>query len=190
MLKGLPELGVLLQMEKDLPRLVREIYGGGKPMFSALDEERWKQAEARLRAALSAFAEAAQSSYQGRLFAQDALLGLRIIDLTREAFDVVVMNPPFGMLTPDTKRMLGKVYPKSKNDLLAIFIERCLSMIRNHSRIGAITSRTCFFLPSYEKWRRDIVLGMSNVECFADLGLNVMDDALVEGSAFVLEKSA
>ena len=42
----------------------------------------WRKAEARLREALTEFAQAARSTYQGRLFAQDALQGLRMIDLT------------------------------------------------------------------------------------------------------------
>jgi hypothetical protein len=190
MLKGLPELGVLLQVEKELPRLVREVYGGGKPMFSALDRERWEQAEARLRAALSAFAEAAQSSYQGRLFAQDALQGLRIIDLTHEVFDVVVMNPPFGALTTGTKGYLTNAYPRSKNDLLAVFVERALELLRPGGRVGAITSRTCFFLSSYQKWREEVVLGVARPEAVADLGHGVMDDAMVEAAAYVLARAA
>ena len=86
LLKGLPELGVLLRIEKDLPRLVREIYGEHGPMFKAEDEEQWQASEARLREALTQFIFAAQSTFQGRLFAQDALEGLRLIDLVREVF--------------------------------------------------------------------------------------------------------
>jgi hypothetical protein len=98
LLKGLPELGVLLQIEHELPRLIREVYGEHGPMFHETDMAQWRKAEGRLRAALTAFAHAAKSTYQGRLFAQDALQGLRLIDLCREVFDVVVMNPPFGAL--------------------------------------------------------------------------------------------
>jgi hypothetical protein len=45
------------------------------------------------------------------------LQGLRLIDLCREVFDVVVMNPPFGALASGTKDQLAKAYPRSKNDL-------------------------------------------------------------------------
>jgi hypothetical protein len=190
MLKGLPELGVLLQVERELPRLVREIYGGGGPLLLAQDQERWEQAETRLRAALAAFAEAARSSYQGRLFAQDALQGLRIIDLTREAFDVAVMNPPFGALATSTKGFVASAYHRSKSDLLAVFIERGLELLRTGGRIGAITSRACFFLTSFQKWREDVVLGIARPETVANLGYGVMDDAMVEAAAYALEKQA
>jgi hypothetical protein len=191
LLKGLPELGVLLQVERELPHLIREVYvGKGTGLFAEQEQESWQQAEARLHVALTEFAQAAKSSYQGRLFAQDALQGLRLIDLCREVFDVVVMNPPFGALALGTKDQLAKTYPRSKNDLLAIFVERGLELLRKGGRIGAITSRTCFFLSSFQKWREQVVLGIAQPEVMADLGHGVMDDAMVEAAAYVLEKQA
>ena len=150
----------------------------------------WQKAEARLQEALTEFARAARATYQGRLFAEDALQGLRMIDHCREVFDVVVMNPPFGALSAGTKTQLGKAYPRSKNDLLAIFVERGLEVMRTGGRLGAITSRTCFFLSSFQKWREEIVLGIAQPEVMADLGHGVMDDAMVEAAAYVLEKQA
>lgn len=191
LLKGLPEMGVLLQVERELPNLIRQVYvGKGTGLFAAQEQEGWQQAEARLREALTEFALAAKSTYQGRLFAQDALQGLRLIDLCREVFDVVVMNPPFGALAANTKNQLAKAYPRSKNDLLAIMVERGLELLRVGGRIGAITSRTCFFLTTYRNWREGVVLGIAKPEAMADLGHGVMDDAMVEAAAYVLEKQA
>ena len=96
LLKGLPELGVLLQVEKELPALVRTVFGEHGDLFREEDMAQWQKAETRLQDALTEFARAARSTYQGRLFAEDALQGLRMIDHCREVFDVVVMNPPFG----------------------------------------------------------------------------------------------
>lgn len=191
LLKGLPELGVLLQVERELPSLIRQVYAGnGTGLFAAEEQEGWEQAEARLRMALVEFAQTAKSTYQGRLFAQDALEGLRLIDLCREVFDVVVMNPPFGALAANTKNQLTKAYPRSKNDLLAIMVERGLDLLRPGGRIGAITSRTCFFLSSFQQWREEVVLSIARPEVMADLGFGVMDDAAVEAAAYVLEKQA
>lgn len=188
LLKGLPESGVLLQVEQELPRLIREVFGEHGPIFRETDIEQWRKAEDRLRQALAAFARAGNATYQGRLFAQDALQGLRLIDLVRETFDVVVMNPPFGALSSGVKDALAEAYPKSKNDLLAIFVERGLELLRPGGRIGAITSRTCFFLSSFQKWREDVVLGIAEPEALADLGHGVMDDAMVEAAAYCLVK--
>lgn len=189
LLKGLPEMGVLLRAERELPALVRMvIVGKAVGLFAEQEKQAWHSAERRLREALGAFAQAARSTYQGRLFAQDALQGLRLIDLVGEVFDVVLMNPPFGALAIDTADQLSKAYPCSKNDLLAIFVERGLELVRTGGRVGAITSRTCFFLSSYQKWREQIVLDIARPEVMADLGHGVMDDAMVEAAAYVLEK--
>lgn len=188
LLKGLPELGVLLRVEQELPKLIRQVFKDHGEMFAKEDLLHWQQAEMRLEEALRRFSKEARSTYQGRLFAQDALQGLRIIDLAREVFDVVVMNPPFGSLATGTKDQLSKAYPRSKNDLLAIFVERGLELTRREGRLGAITSRTCFFLSSFHKWREEVVLGIARPEVMADLGFGVMDDAMVEAAAYVLER--
>lgn len=188
MLKGLPELGVLLQVEKELPALIRKVFGEHGPMFSKEDMAQWQKAETRLREALTDYARAAQSTYQGRLFAEDALQGLRMIDHCREVFDVVVMNPPFGDLSHGSKKIIEKAYPSSKNDLLATFVDRGISCLRTQGRLGAITSRTCFFLPSFRKWREKEVLAKTDPELVADLGMGVMDEAMVEAAAYVLRR--
>ena len=89
-----------------------------------------------------------------------------------------------------TKGKLANAFARSKNDLLAIFVERGLQLMRTGSRLGAITSRTCFFLSSFQKWREEVVLGIARPEVMADLGYGVMDDAMVEAAAYVLEKQA
>jgi hypothetical protein len=78
LLKGLPELGLLLQVERELPSLIRQVYGQHGDLFQADDEAQWRKAETRLRTALTKFAQAARSTYQGRMFAQDALEGLSV----------------------------------------------------------------------------------------------------------------
>jgi hypothetical protein len=65
-------------------------------------------------------------------------------------------------------------------------VERGLELLRPGSRLGAITSRTGFFLSSYRKQREEVVLGMTHPEVMADLGHGVMDDAMVEAAAYVL----
>ena len=80
MLKEVPESGVLLRVERELPRLVRAVFGEHGSLFTDTDTEQWQRAETRLRAALTEFAQASNATYQSRLFAQDALQGLRLID--------------------------------------------------------------------------------------------------------------
>ena len=187
LLRGLPELGVLLRAEREVPAFVREVFGSHGVIFRSEDERQWEKAEVRLRSSLQDFARAAVGSYRNRLFAEDALEGLRLINLASETFDVVVINPPFGALSKGVKVDLEKNYPRSKNDLLAIFVERGTGMLRSRGRLGAITSRTCFFLSSFQKWRESILLEKAPPVAVADLGHGVMDDAMVEAAAYVLD---
>ncbi|SLM27561.1 conserved hypothetical protein [Desulfamplus magnetovallimortis] len=190
LLDRMPEQGIILKAETELPRLIKKIFGEHGGLFKQEDIQQWESAEKRLRKALRTFSTAGLSSYQGHLYAEDALQGLRLIDLCNEKFDVVLMNPPFGALAANSKQPLSKAYPCSKNDLLAIFVERGLALLRSGGRIGAITSRTCFFLSSFQKWREQVVLGTGKPEVMADLGYGVMDDAMVEAAAYVLVKQS
>jgi hypothetical protein len=190
LLKDLPELGLILKAELELPALVRQVYGEHGELFQEADEAQWRKAEMRLIAALTEFSKAAQLNYQGRLFAHDALEGLRLIDLAEKQFDVILMNPPFGASSASTKEKIKRDYPHSAGDLLAVFVERGIEKLREGGRIGAITSRSCFFLTTMENWRREIILSRSNPETFADFGMGVMDDAMVEAAAYILRKSS
>jgi len=184
LLKGLPELGVLLQVERELPQLIRQVYvGKGTDLFADQEQERWQVAETRLRTALTEFAHAAKSTYQGRLFAQDALQGLLFVDLCASQYDVVLMNPPFGLAPPEGFEYIKNAFPNSYTELLATFVERGYQLSRG--MVGAITSRAFMMATRLAEWRKNILVG--NLLLLGDLGENIMDDAFVEAAAYVLD---
>jgi hypothetical protein len=186
MLKSLPELGVLLQVERELPHLIRQVYvGKGTDLFADQEQESWQLAEARLRTALTEFAHAARSTYQGRLFAQDALQGLRFVDLCASKYDVVLMNPPFGLAPPEGFEYIRNAFPNSYTELLATFVERGYQLSRG--MVGAITSRAFMMATRLSEWRKNILVG--NLQLLGDLGENIMDDAFVEAAAYVIDVS-
>lgn len=187
LLKSLPELGVLLQVERELPNMIRQVYGGkGTGLFAQQEQENWKQAEVRLREALTEFAQAANSTYQGHLFAQDALQGLRLIDLCREEFDVVVMNPPFGQISREKFEYLKTNYPDSYIDIYTCFVSRAVQLCKG--RVGAISSRSFLITKRLERFRENCAL--PRIDLVLDLGWPVMDDATVQSAAFTLDCSA
>jgi len=81
-----------------------------------------------------------------------------------------------------------RAYARTKNDLYAAFVERALGLLQPGGLLGAITSRTGFFLTSFQKWRQEIVLGEARPTVFADLGYGVLDTAMVETAAYCLVK--
>ncbi|MCA1787799.1 MAG: BREX-1 system adenine-specific DNA-methyltransferase PglX, partial [Desulfobacteraceae bacterium] len=154
------------------------------------DGDFWETAEENILTALKNYAAQAESHEgQKRLFAEDAAKGFAFIDLCRKRFDVVLMNPPFGSFSKNWAAQAKLEYPDSANDILGAFVERSLYQLTRKGRLGAITSRTCFFLTSFKDWRKEVVLNHSAVQAIADLGQGVMDDATVEAAAYILERT-
>jgi hypothetical protein len=127
-----------LQVEKELPALIRKVFGEHGPMFSKEDMAQWQKAEARLREALTDYARAARSTYQGRLFAEDALQGLKVIDILSQDFATVVMNPPFGLPSEGAKPYMETNYPGFWTDYYNSFIKRSNELRENAGFIGAV----------------------------------------------------
>jgi hypothetical protein len=199
------EAGSLLKIEKSLAEAIakgREEWDEKMPLFRVetfrMMEEKpkvnyvkmnvdfWMQAEALVLVALDEYAAQAENgSYHRRLFAEDATRGFAFIDLCRKYYDILLMNPPFGELSKNSKSVVEKIYPSSKGNILAHFIERAADLITAGGKNGVIVSRACFFLTSMSEFRSSILGRCLFVNFFADLGSGVLD-AMVETAAVVL----
>jgi hypothetical protein len=101
---------------------------------------------------------------------------------------VVLMNPPFGAPSLGSKDYIIRNYPRTKNDLYSAFVERGLELLHPWGYLGAISNRTGFFLKSFQAWREEILLKETQVIAVADLGYGVLDTAMVETAAYVIQK--
>ena len=207
------EAGSLLKIEQEIraavhkaretlaalpPAIQLTLFGPAEPQQLPLrldprdlhDEAFWAEAEGRVVEALREYARRAREGQHvaRRLFADDALQGIAFVDLLQRPFDVVLMNPPFGAASSGSKDCIARAYPRTKNDLYAAFVERGLELLREGGYLGAITSRTGFFLTSFQKWREDVLLKEAHLIAVADLGYGVLDTAMVETAAYVVEK--
>jgi hypothetical protein len=165
----------------------------GELDLSGIDDVRlFVEAETLLLDALRRFAESASggSGIRRWLFADDAAQGIALIELVRTRYDVVLMNPPFGACSLPAKKTFETSYPRTKNDLYAAFVERGIQLLVPQGMVGAITSRTGFFLSSFQRWREEIILEDAPPVVFADLGYGVLDSAMVEVAAYCLEAAA
>ena len=149
----------------------------------------WDKAENLVRRALDQFVEFASNEgrLHRRLFVEDAKQGLGFVDLCRLRYDVLLMNPPFGESSKPAKNYTGTAYVRSKRDVSASFVERGIGITIKGGMLGAITSRTGFFITSFQQWREDVLLKEASPTAFADLGYGVLDTALVGTSAFCLK---
>ncbi|OPY56768.1 MAG: hypothetical protein A4E49_00163 [Methanosaeta sp. PtaU1.Bin112] len=154
-------------------------------------EDFWDVAENHIIEALREYAENAENgkTLSRRLFTDDAASGFALIDLFRKRFDVLLMNPPFGEY-PETFKALSKIqYNSGGHDILTAFIERGLATCAKNGLLGAITSRTVFFMPTTKEWRKKIILQRQNL-LWIELGEGVLDEAMVETCVYVVQNSS
>ena len=152
--------------------------------------EFWNNLEERILELLRDYS--ARAEHRGvarRLFADDAHHGIAFLDALLQRHDVVLMNPPFGAASAPSKKYIDDNYPRTKHDMYAAFVERGLQLLQPRGYLGAITSRTGFFLTTFQKWREEILLGETEIVTLADLGHGVLDTAMVETAAYVLRRS-
>ncbi|MGY6215762.1 BREX-1 system adenine-specific DNA-methyltransferase PglX [Methylolobus aquaticus] len=149
------------------------------------DEQFWQKAEQRIYDALEAYAEQAENGggFQRRLFADDAAQGFAFIDVCRKRYDVVVMNPPFGLMGATTYRYAVSQYPNAYSDFGIAFMDRGLGLGDKCVLVGAITSRSYLSVKDAEKFRS--MVAIPGLRVVADLGLDVMDGAWVDSTAQV-----
>lgn len=184
------DVGSLLAMETDIKTAIDRVVQLRGGLFAQNSQKKWNLMHGQLMQELRTYATGHGNGerYRRSLFAGDTAQGLSYIDLCETKMDVMLMNPPFGEPSTPSKRYIEQHYPRTKNDLYAAFVERGIQWLVPHGMLGAISSRTGFFLTSFQKWREEIVLGEARPTVFADLGYGVLDTAMVETAAYCLEK--
>ena len=151
------------------------------------DETFWDDAEQRILQALSDYADQAESSAdQKRLFAEDAAKGFAFIDLCRKRFDVVLMNPPFGRRSEKSKKYYDETYSTFKPDIGLAFVDKSSEGLAFGGKLGALTSRTFLSGNTFNNWRKEKLFNTKPLTLLADLGIGVLDDAMVETAAYVV----
>ena len=156
--------------------------------LSALDvtTDFWERIEERIYAALRDYAEQAETGggFQRRLFAEDAARGFAFIDVCRKRYDVALMNPPFGEPSFESKPYIFSNFPISKYDLAATFAQRAADCLSSQGVVGSLTNRSIFYGQALEGWRSHQFLNQGALQLFGDLGVGVLDSALVEAVAY------
>ena len=108
-------------------------------------------------------------------------------------YHVVVTNPPYlGRGIGDKlKNYLLLVYPDSKIDTMATFMERCYDFAVENGKFSMINMQSWMFLASYEQLRYKI-LRNTKVESLLQFGAHLFDELpgeVVKSTTFVLQKS-
>jgi hypothetical protein len=191
-----PLLGPLLKVDEIISSEIRARIAGAdddpNTLFGStgLAEDAFGRAEAEVLMLLQSIADSATSGPAERIFVAEAQDAIRFVEAMRQRYDAVLMNPPFGEPARGTKEVLRAAYPflPGSADLFAAFVARGHQLLRPGGSVAAITSRVGLFLTTFEKWRREILL-RNDFAVLADLGLGVMEQAMVEAAAYVVRSA-
>jgi hypothetical protein len=188
------DLGVLLRIEADLRGLIATTEAATRQgtffdVDSSLPATFWHQAERALVRQLSTYAQTAAgvAGTRRRLFADDAAHGVALVDLLQLRFDVALMNPPFGKGSVRSKDYFDSQYSHFKTDIGVAFVHRMLELLAPGGLVGALTSRNFLAVDTFKWFRQNILLTKAPPSVMLDLGYGVLDGALVEAVAYVLE---
>ncbi len=143
-------LGPLLKAEERLASEIRRGTVGADDtdanLFAAagIAHDAFGNAERAVLAALQRAADVTSATPAERLLAADASDAVRLVEVVRNRYDAVLMNPPFGEPVPSTKDYIKAAYPwipTKDYNLLAAFVGRGLELCKPEGYLGAITSR-------------------------------------------------
>lgn len=109
-------------------------------------------------------------------------------------YDVAVANPPYmgskGM-NAGLKKFAKNLYPYSKSDLFAIFMERAFNFLKDDGYNAQVNMQSWMFLPTF-KDLRESQLKNKTLHCLAHLGpkaFSQISGEVVQTCAWVLSKS-
>ena len=110
-----------------------------------------------------------------------------------QKYDVVVTNPPYMGASGMNARLsdyVKKVYPDSKSDLFAVFIERCAQMDKRGGYQAMITQHAWMFLSSFEKLRAKLqLIDTVNMAHLGARGFDEIGGEVVQTTSFVMRSS-
>lgn len=112
--------------------------------------------------------------------------------LLHQKYDVVVTNPPYmssSNANINFVEFIQKIYPDSKRDIFAMFIEQCCDILKLGGMQAMITQHAWMFSSSYEKLRGKLL--HKNVINMAHLGAKAFEEIngeVVQTTAFVIRK--
>lgn len=110
-----------------------------------------------------------------------------------QKYDVVVTNPPYMGGSGMNARLsdyVKKVYPDSKSDLFAVFIERCAQMDKRGGYQAMITQHAWMFLSSFEKLRAKLqLIDTINMAHLGARGFDEIGGEVVQTTSFVMRNS-
>jgi len=110
-------------------------------------------------------------------------------------YEAVVANPPYmGQKHMNTKlkEYVYLNFPRSKTDLMTVFIENNLNLLNNLGEMGVITLQSWMFLSSFEELRKKLIEN-NFIRGLIQIGYNTfpeLNSKIAQGCAFIIKKGS
>ena len=181
------QAGVLLRIEDKLRAAIQTTVGQHGDLFRKMDEEAWVSTEESLISALGSYPRGSASGDQLRrhLFSDDVAHGLDFIDICRQRYDAVVLNPPYTEVGGALGQYLRNSYTENWTNLYSAFIERALELSRG--RVGVVCSDSILTGYRMRNLRQEFIEGRKLV-ALAPLDRLTFDGMGLPTVAFVLDR--
>jgi len=118
------------------------------------------------------------------------ILGWQYRQLLMQKYDVVITNPPYmgsGGMNKNLTEYVKKRYPVSKNDTLAIFIEKCGHLCKPAGYVAMITTISWLTISSYAQLR-GMLLKEKSIYQMIYIGYNTfpeLNSKVAQGTTFI-----
>ncbi len=168
-------LGSLLPVEQEVEKLLKS-KRKTIDQYVDLKKAKWAQWKEELLENLNQIImEARQKQDPNQLiFARDGVRGLNFLEVFRNRYDIIIMNPPYinsRRMNKNYKENLKKLYGKNYYDTSACFIQRAIGLLKKNGILGGVYPHTLSFLKNFVSFRK-MLLDNLQINCYVNLGNN------------------
>jgi hypothetical protein len=179
-LENARELGSLLKVEEQVDAVIARKREGEKGTFWEHPDEAWDLWKQDFLNTLKDYVDRAAESFDlnRRMFGQEAIKGVQLLDLLTRRYDVVATNPPYlynRNMGGTLRSFVRQVYSNSGSDLYACFVTRCTTLTRTCGFVAMISQQSFMFIRTYENLRKHL-LSSTCIRCMAHLGPGAFED--------------
>ncbi len=140
---------------------------------------------------LEALTKFESEAFQGKdmgtlLFSSEVVKSIGLLELLSKQYDIVLMNPPHGIMPLKIVEYAKRYYPRTYYDYYGAFIEQGIDMCLPNGFIGVLAGRALLFTKSFQNLREKNLQFEAFPEVVLDLGFKTMEEAHARHIALVL----
>ncbi len=178
-MRKISALGSLLPIEREIDYFIKSRRTGITQYIDEYDNrwENWK--DAILNTFNDIINEALEKQEPNELlFARDGVRGITFLNVFRNRYDIILMNPPYinsRRMNNNYKELLKNYYGKNYYDTSACFIQRAIELLKDNGICGVVFPHALSFLNNFLTLRKFLLLN-AHINSYINLGPNAFKE--------------